>query len=296
MRNKESKRREGMRCRKLLLLVVLGAVGLLAAPSVMAQTPPPQPSGSCYAGAYLVQAFGPTFVTCGTGDCTQIEYKISGGIPDHAATVVASGFADCSTPSIVSVTGGKVGGNQPYAPGVGDPVTGLGRYACHEEATKINPVDAVTQFKIVVAGQRSAAPKSVVTKKGGTTRSCEIVGIGEQITGPNPFSTNLKVETLVFKGCAVTFQYNLTTGEVMSAVLEPQPTSSKPPCAVGVSNDPTCCWFNEGEPVSGLSLTLNGQSLGDGQFGEGYISSGTGSCTTRVIGGKVYTWGCPCPQ
>ena len=49
-----------------------------------------------------------------------------------------------------------------------------------------------------------------------------------------------------------------------------------------------------------LELTLKvgatAISLGEGQFGEGYVSSGTNSCTTRIIGGRVYTWGNPCPD
>jgi hypothetical protein len=48
--------------------------------------------------------------------------------------------------------------------------------------------------------------------------------------------------------------------------------------------------------VEGLQLTLDGDDLGTGKFGDGYIQSGEQSCTTRIVGGKVYTWGSPCPQ
>jgi hypothetical protein len=110
----------------------------------------------------------------------------------------------------------------------------------------------------------------------------------------NPFQQAQKNETVNFKGCAVTFVYDVLTGSVLSAALDPA-QSTKPACPAGVNND-QCCAFNGGEDVSHLELTLNGQPLGSGQFGEGYVSSGTNSCTTRVIGGRVYTWGSPCPQ
>jgi hypothetical protein len=50
--------------------------------------------------------------------------------------------------------------------------------------------------------------------------------------------------------------------------------------------------------VTDLEVRLKddkGTTLGKGKFGDGYISTGGDSCTTRVIGGKVYTWGTPCP-
>lgn len=284
--------------RKVLFsVVVLVAMGLLAAPAVMAQAP--TPSGACYAGSYLVEAFGPTVVACGTQQCTEITYTITGSsTADHAAAVVASGSTDCQTPSILDVTGGGSNGSDWFAPGEGDGLTGLGKYACHEEAAKISPNGAITSFTIKVSGARAAAPKSVAVKKGKVISSCEIVGIGDTPAGPNPFSTNLKVETLVFKGCAVKFTYNLTTGDVVSAALEPPPTSQWPACSSGTYPPGQCCDFYA-STAQDLSLTLNLPgvgSLGLGQFGEGYISSGTNSCTTRVIGGKVYTWGSPCPS
>jgi hypothetical protein len=47
--------------------------------------------------------------------------------------------------------------------------------------------------------------------------------------------------------------------------------------------------------VDKLKVTLDGVDLGSGQFGSGYVSSGSASCTTRIIGGRLYTWGSPCP-
>jgi hypothetical protein len=37
-------------------------------------------------------------------------------------------------------------------------------------------------------------------------------------------------------------------------------------------------------------------TLGAGKFGEGYVHSGSNSCTTRIIGGRMYSWGSPCPE
>jgi len=262
-----------MRIREAFLSCsVMAAVGVLTAPAAMATDP--TPSGSCHAGQYLVEAFGPSVVACGSGTCTEIRYTVSGGKPDHVATVVASGGTDCSTSSIVSVTGGKSSGNQWYAPGVGDPVTGLGKHACHEEAAKINPDGTVTDFKVKVIGQRSPTPKTVVTKKGNSIGRCEIVGIGEEGT------VAPVTETLRHENCAVEFTLDRATGTVLSAQLT-------------ADSDPDCEFLTD--DVANLEIKLGTESLGLGQFGEGYIQSGNNSCTTRIIGGKVYTWGSPCP-
>jgi len=275
-----------MRIKDVFLPCAIIVVGLLVATPAVAQAP----SGSCDAGGWLVQAFGPTPVDCGTtGGCTEITYEVSSGpTPDHVAAVVASGSKDCSTPSIVTVTGQSVTGNQSYNPGAGDPITGLGKYSCHDEAAKVNPNANVSSFTIRVLGTRGAAPKSVVVKKGGKTAACEIVGIGEESGAVAPV-----VETLRHEGCAVDFTLDQVSGAVLKATLN-EASSTKPLCQSG-DNPSTCCSLLSAD-VSELNITLGGQPLGDGQFGDGYIQSGSASCTTRIIGGRVYTWGSPCPE
>jgi hypothetical protein len=266
-------------------LAVAAVVGLLAAPSAMAT------------GSYSCSSFAPT-VTILAGPCpvtsanptaceqegsstgyTGIQYQITGS-PDHVATVVTGDNTVVSVPAI-----------QFYAACAGDPLTGLGRYSCHERAVKVNPDPYTSKFWLVVAGQKTGVLQSLAAKKGSCVKSVAVTGLGLPY---NPFQAAQKVETVNFKGCAVRFEYNVVTGAVVSAALDPT-QSSKPLCGPS-QNDGTCCAFNGGEDVSHLELTLNGQPLGSGQFGDGYVSSGTNSCTTRVIGGRVYTWGSPCPE
>ena len=87
----------------------------------------------------------------------------------------------------------------------------------------------------------------------------------------------------------VEFICDAATGEVVSARLTPDsPERCTSPFLEGKTLIP--------QPVTELELKLkDGRSLGKGKFGDGYISTGEESCTTRVVGGRVYTWGAPCP-
>jgi hypothetical protein len=261
---------------KAFLSCAVVAFGLTAAPGGAR-------ADTCQAGSYTVSTSGPTVV----GGNTKITYTISGNpTPDHVATVVASASADCSTPSILSVTGSPFTGNQSYGPAVGDPITGLGKWACHEEATKINPTGSTVNFTVTVSGVRAAAPKSVVVKKGNTVRSCEIVGIGDG--GAAEVAPVTEIIKEPGSDCAVEFTRDRISGKVLDAQL----VSSNPDCTLSQT------------PVENLSLQVTGPfgactdatcALGFAKFGEGYVHSGEGSCTTRVIGGRVYSWGAPCP-
>jgi hypothetical protein len=318
MRNRESKRKEGVRCRKLLLLVVVTAVGLLAAlPAVAAEANLPL-SCTTSGGWTITVTKGPCATTAGaststsgelvcdaSGTNTAIEYSVTGpGTPDHVFTLV-----HVTNPGDVLYAGaGNEGAIYPAC--IGDNLSGIGLYACHEQAVRLNPESGKSGvFKVIEKGRREPIATSMVVKKGKATDTCRIMGLGLEMTidpqlacvpnctQVNPEQQMTKTEIVRFKGCAVRFEYNLDTGEVISAFFD-ETSSDKPLCPAGVSSSNSCCYFNEldGEAVNHLTLYLNGQSLGAGLFGDGYISSGTGSCTTRVIGGKVYTWGCPCPQ
>jgi hypothetical protein len=277
---------------------VLAATGLLGAPAAMATgssssagpTPEPlPPPTSCYAGAYLVKVTrGPAFVSCTSnasntsGLCTEIEYEVSGGScpPDHVASLQGVG--------VQYVTGGAASGNRFYMPCDGDPLTQLGKYSCHQQAAKINPNAAVQKFVVGLAGQRKPSPTSVVVKKGSVVKACTILGMGLEGV-PSPFEAASTIQRIDFEGCAVDFVRS-ATGDVVSATLSPDsPDTCTSPFLE--SDGKTL----KAKPVSALQLTLDSVPLGDGQIGEGYVSSGTGSCTTRIIGGKVYTWGSPCP-
>ncbi len=269
-----------------LSCAMVAAIGLLASPAAMAT------------GGSSCSSFNPT-ITIAAGPCpvasanptvcepaesvtgwTGIKYVVSGS-PDHVATVVTANNVVVSVPGV-----------QFYAACVGDPVTGLGKGSCHERALKVNPNALTGVFWLVVQKQKAGILQSIVAKKGSCSKSFAVPGLGYDV---NPFVAAQKVETVNFKGCAVTFRYDVMSGAVLSATLEAPPVSTKPACGVG-QNDNTCCAFNGGDDVSNLELTLNGQSLGAGVFGDGYVSSGQNSCTTRVIGGRVYSWGSPCPE
>jgi hypothetical protein len=270
---------------------VAAVVGLLAAPAAMAT------------GSYSCSSFVPT-VTILAGPCpvtsaspaacepvgsftgfTGIKYKVTGN-PDHAATVVTAN----NTVLVPS-------GFQSYPACAGDPVTGLGKYSCHEEAVKVNPnAAAAGEFWLVVEGQKAAVLQAIALKKGTCTKSLAIAGLGFDV---NPFQATQKVETVNFKGCAVDFVHDVLTGAVLSAELNVG-ESTKPVCSgAGPFAPGSCCSEVISSDVANLTLNLNVPGVGDlgiGQFGDGYISSGQNSCTTRVIGGRVYTWGSPCPE
>jgi hypothetical protein len=103
---------------------------------------------------------------------------------------------------------------------------------------------------------------------------------------PNPFAEIKRAETIVFKGCAVTFIYD-DNGGVVKVFNDPKFSTG------GFHSNCSEVVVSE---ASALSLNIEGiGDLGLGQFGDGYFSSGSNSCTTRVIGGNLYTWGSPCP-
>jgi hypothetical protein len=254
-------------------VLIAGAGGTTGSGGTNVPTPAPSPPPtSCSTGLFQVRVTGgPSFVSCGAagGQCTEIEYTVTGGIPDHVAAVEGVGVWYMAGP-----------GNQWYQPCEGDPVTSLGKNSCHEQAAKFNPNAQVQKFKIGLAGVRKPSPTAVATKKGSRIGVCRILGIGLE-SGPNPFQQVQKTETVRFKNCSVDFHYDAATGEFLSAELAP---------------DSAGCDFYE-TTIDQVTLTVPGAGeLTDAKFGEGYISTGSDSCTTRIIGGKVYTWGSPCPQ
>jgi hypothetical protein len=238
-----------------------------------------QPTVTVLAGPCPVSSANPAACEA-SGPYTGIKYRVSGR-PDHIATIVTANNQVLSVPSY-----------QFYGACVGDPATGLGKNSCHERAVKINS-DCYTsgEFWVVVDKAKSAVLQSIAVKKGSCVKSFAVAGFGSEV---NPFVQARKTETVNFKGCAVTFEFDPITNAVLNAQLDPG-QSSKPICT-GTQNDGTCCAFNGGADISKLVLTLDGEPLGAGQIGEGYVSSGTNSCTTRIIGGRVYTWGSPCPE
>ena len=226
---------------------------------------------------------GPTFVPCGDGgQCTQIEYKVDS--PPEGAVYALEGL------DVFSVSGN---GSEAAAPCFGFPndIPSFGVGSCHEQVVKAF-LDDSRKFTVTLNGQRNASPTSVAIRGNGGPLACEILGIGLE-SSRNPEQPTQTTETINFKGCVVQFTRDALTGDVLRAQLTPDspPTCTSPFGFIGDARALVP------QLVTDLEIRQAvGGSLGFGKFGDGYISTGSESCTTRVIGGKVYTWGTkPCP-
>ena len=296
-----------MRKRKAFFLVAITAAAVMLAgtvamadgnrggrPATSVPTPAPSPPPtSCSTGLFDVRvSSGPTFVPCDApgGQCTEIEYEVAptphrGKKPRQVFVLEGVGVWDVLPK-----------GSQWYAPCDGIPGeydSGFGRNACHEQAIKIN-TKGVTRFKIILAGLRRPSPTSVGALKydhhdDDDVEACTILGIGLE-GGPNKDQLTQTTETIDFKGCKVEFTRDPVTGDVVKAQL----TEDSPTSCEGPSLDPATGVIAP-RPVAEVEVLVNGRNLGFGKFGDGTFSTGTDSCTTRVIGARVYTWGAPCP-
>lgn len=261
-----------------LTAAIAVAVAMIGATDAMAHHPP----RSCSGGGFTITVVaGPCPVqdnsapSCAEpGPSTGIQYQVVGS-PDVVATLAT-----------INNTVSTATGNVVYDACKGEPLTGIGKYSCQEQAIKGNLVAG--KFWVVVDGRKGTIDTSIVAKKYKTIQAFVIEGFGTD--APNacvsscgnfdPEQTITRTEVLKFKDCSVQFDFDLTTGEVLNAAL----TSD---------SDPLCHF--ETNDVGSIAMTLNGTPIGTANFGDGIIASGSASCTTRVIGGKVYTWGKPCP-
>jgi hypothetical protein len=275
-----------MQTRKLLLSsAIAGAVGLLTATAAMAWDDHTCSCTGFTPAVTVVQGpcpvSDPTNPVCvSQGDWTGVQYKNTGTAADYLSTLV-------TVNNVVSTATG----NQAYSACSGDPTTKLGKYSCHEQAVKVNTAQQATGFWVVAKGtvgkgQRQPILTSIAAKKGSCTQSFAVMGLGLEAQ-TSPFQTLKKTETVVFKGCAVTFEFD-SLGNVTDAfndVSKSDPTATCSDIIVATADKLT------------LTVDVPGAgNLGLGQFGDGYISTGTNSCTTRMVGGKVYIWGSPCPN
>ncbi len=272
---------------KAFLSCCLLAGVLLASAVAMAQGTAPDTSCTTTNG-WSITAAGPTSGPCSAGSpdtCTTITYAIPGiGVlqpsADHVATLVHVDVV----PFMLQPAASK------FAPacGVGDTTTDFGIYACHEQPVRLNAGGTKNdQFSVTAQGTWLPIKTTVLVKKGKSIGSCELVGLGPQ---PTPVVAPV-TEVLTHAGCAVQFTLDGVTGAVVSAALLPGP---KPSCGSGGPSS-SCCSLLVND-VGELQITLGNQTLGFANFGNGYVESGTASCTTKIVGGKVYTFGSPCPQ
>jgi hypothetical protein len=261
---------------------VVGIASLLAAPAAKAggnrydKCSSFNPTVRVVEGACFVQSPDGAGGCQPDGDYFGIKYEVTGSL-DHIATVVTANNDVVSVPSIQVYDGcGTSGG--------GDPVTGLGKYSCHQKTLKVNTwFDTNTYFWVVVAGgPKKLLQQSVAMKKGSCTTSVAIDGLGLDVPPAAQVTEILTHENPdTKKKCSVKFTLDSVGGNVVSAKL--------------VDSDPTCT-LQIGDATD-IEVTFPGSNtVHPLKFGVGYFESGSQSCTTRVIGGRVYTWGSPCPE
>lgn len=271
MRAKDLKCGRGMDDRGVVFAVAfVAAVGLLAAAGVRAADPPLPTTCTTANGIWTIEvtagpcpvssAAGPTCAD--SGQYTGIKYHVT-GVADHVATVVTK-YNTVSTAT----------GNQSYDPCVGDPVTGLGKYSCHEKAVKLNPVDQTQNFWVVVGGQKGPVLQSVAAKKGSKTEACAIVGLG--VEGVELAWTTS--ETVQIGPCTATL--NTPRGGESTLVLTTESIAAG------------CELVDNGVPLNQVTITTpyhEGTGLQASEFS--FVTEG--SCCWSVVSpkpnGKLYT-------
>jgi hypothetical protein len=213
-------------------------------------------------GNWAVSASAPTKVPCSTptGECTQIQYTVTplkGKLPEHVTVLVGSD---------VSVVASRCGAVAP--PCAGDLFTLIGIRDCASQAVRLLRPSGTSTFDLLVEGDASVTTSSMAVKKGLTTvEACKIVSL--DVPDYNPKAQLTTKETFQFKDCEVQIEINPFTGD--------------PGTATVVSGD---CVI-DAPPIETLQLVINGTPQ-NVTIGDGWVSSGESSCTTRFVRSKPY--------
>jgi hypothetical protein len=273
------------------VVAVAAVIGLRPAPEAMA-------TGSCSTFNPVPSVMGPCPVSStnpsgceDSGPYTAVRYSFTGASLDHIAAVVTANNVDkvLYPPS-----------SQIYGPGVGDPVTGLGKLSQHELAIKGNSYQVVNKaIWIVVDGTKTPVQQSIVAKKGFCTKSFAVPGLGLDLPPAAPVTQTLTHCTNPADPstcCSVEFTLDQVGGSALKAKFTQESLEINHCTSPGMADDGTIV----GQPIGKLELLLDTggpspESLGPVNYGIAELNSGTGSCTTKIIGGKVYTYGKPCP-
>jgi hypothetical protein len=222
-------------------------------------------------GNWTVAVAGPIDVECVYGgDCTAVHYTVTptlGKQPDHVA-VLAEHDVDVVVPESRNVS----------PPCAGDGVTNIGIYDCSTKAVRVNKSAETGTFVLTVDGKKGLTTSSIVVKKGKVVESCRIASLGtDPADAFDPNAQRTEAQTISFKGCTVSIPTDPITGEGGVATITGE----------------NCVFVANAEPVSAGELLVNGQSVGALTFGQGSVSSGTASCTSKLVNRKLYTW-CTC--
>jgi hypothetical protein len=219
-------------------------------------------------GSWTVTARGPSPAECDDGAaCLEMTYEVTpnnGRTPTHIAVLVGHD-TDVATP----------GSSHVSTPCQGDPVTKMGLRDCSRKSVTLALLDESGPKGFRAFGTPAVISSSVVLKKGNVVEECRIASLGSQTFDPN---AQLKAsEQIVFKGCTVTIPVDPVTGEPGTATIQGE----------------NCVFVANADNIATGELLVNGKNVGTLTYGEGSVSSGEASCTTKVISRKIYTW-CTC--
>ena len=211
-------------------------------------------------------ATAPQVTTCPSGGtCTKITNEKNNKPADHVVTLVEHDQI------------GEISGSSDVYPACeGDPVTELGLRDCSTQAIRLNKDSDTGTFDLYVQGDQAVATDStIVVKKGRIVEECRIASLGSSCEPVcDPKAQTASKETFVFDDCEVEIALNPCTGDPLSA------TTVSGDCAVGEVS------------VDEIKLEINGV-LQDVTVGEGWLSSGEDSCTTRWFRRRPYVT-CSC--
>jgi len=154
----------------------------------------------------------------------------------------------------------------------GDGVTNIGIRDCSTQAVRMNKDSDTGYFDLIVEGSAAAVGKSIVVKKGTVIEECRIASLAPSTC--NPKAQLATKESFQFEDCTVEIELDPCTGE-------PGPATITGPCEV------------DSAPIGTLSLSINGGTPQVVTVGDGWISSGENSCSTKLFYGTSYTT-CTC--
>jgi hypothetical protein len=220
-------------------------------------------------GKWKVVASGPIDVPCPApagGQCTEMQYDVQplvGVQPDHVAILAGHDL------TVVGADSRNVA-----LPCDGDSVTLIGIRDCSTQAVRMNQEAETDLFNLVVAGEAQPVGSSIVIKKGKTIEECRIASLGLQQVTCDPKAQQSSKETFTFGDCEVEITLNPCTGDPLSA------RTISGDCAIGAVS------------IDEIKIEINGV-IQDVTVGEGWLSSGNDSCTTRWFNRKPYVT-CSC--
>jgi hypothetical protein len=214
---------------------------------------------------------GPFSITCPTlagGECTELEYVVTplrGRLPDHTAILVDHELDLITFDSQTA-----------YPPCDGDNLTNLGIRDCSNQAVRLNKEADKAYLRVIAEGEAVAVGRSIVVKKGSVVEECRIASLAPPpVPYCDPKAQQNAKETFQFEDCIIEIPLDPCTGE------PGEPSVISGDCAT------------DSAPIGTLQLVLNGGVTQNVTIGDGWISSGENSCTTRMFNGTSYTT-CTC--